>query len=181
MNNDCVSGAEFRFRCTAVLLALVPTAMALLSSLNNISGAQGTLLHVVYPMLGMTETFGNPLQTWRAIDSRTAGLAIFALVGLAEMIPGLLGAIAISRMVRSLRAERLSFRRAVQDAQWAMLLSIFVWLFFFGVGAGDWFLVWQSPGLKAVWTDAFQYSGSVAFILFGISLIDARLRDGDFL
>ena len=173
--------AEVQFRLLAVLLTLVPAAMSLFSFLNNLTDISGTLEHIVYPMLAMKDTGVGPLQSWRAVEIRPLAQITYVVIMLVEAVPGFICAFAALRMTSALRRDADLFRRGVQLAQAGMLLGVFVWLFFFGAVAGDWFLVWRNPALKPVWTDSFQYSAMVALALLGLSLIDTRIARRDFL
>ncbi|MEO0998557.1 MAG: DUF2165 family protein [Pseudomonadota bacterium] len=66
-------------------LALIPACIGLFAFLNNLSGWSETVQRMVYPMLNMQGTFGNPYQTWRAVDSlafaNAAYVAVFSLEG----------------------------------------------------------------------------------------------------
>ena len=56
-------------RLSLVVMALFPALWGLLGDLNNLTDFSGTATNAVGPMIAMTNTYGNPLQTWRAITS----------------------------------------------------------------------------------------------------------------
>ena len=95
-------------------------------------------------MLAMTNTYGNPWQTWRAITAPWAGSVGLAIIMTIETIAGILGAIGVVVMLINIRASAAAFARGKVWMILACLAAIAVWGLGFMVGAGDWFLAWQA-------------------------------------
>ena len=131
-------------RDALIVLAFFPALWGIFSLLNNLGGFAGTAEYAVYPMLNMKDTYGNPAQIWRAIDSLT--VAKIGLMGITtiEALAGVLGFYAIFKMIKSRRQVIAEFDRAKTPLIYACLCAIAVWGLGFMVIAGDWFLAWQA-------------------------------------
>ena len=144
-------------RLLIVGLALIPACMGLFAFLNNASGWGETVKRMVYPMVSMNGTFGNPAQTWRAIDSMLFADAVYLIVFCIEGIFGLIGFLGIGLMIRSLGAPQDQFLAGVNLVKVACLMGVFVYGFLFFTIGGDWFLAWQNQDLRALQQDAVNY------------------------
>jgi predicted small integral membrane protein len=131
-------------RLALVVMALFPALWGLLGDLNNATDFTGTTTNAVKPMIEMTNTYGNPWQTRRAITAPwgapTALLVIMAL----ETAAGVFGAIAVVVMLANLRASAAAFARGKVWMILSCLFAILIWGVGFMVVAGDWFLAWQA-------------------------------------
>ncbi|MDE1306329.1 DUF2165 domain-containing protein [Vibrio aestuarianus] len=131
-------------RLAIILMALFPTLWGIFSFLNNTSGFQGTVQYAVAPMLAMTDTYGNPAQTWRAIQSPLAAEIGLIAITIFETLAGLLGLWSMIKMFRNIKAPYSEFQQAKVPLILSCLLAILVWGIGFAVIAGDYFLAWQS-------------------------------------
>jgi len=138
-------------------IALIPACIGIFAFLNNLSGWEETVARMVHPMLSMEGTFGNPWQTWRAIDSSAFANAVYLLVFVVEGAFGILALVGMVRMLRSLSASGAEFRRGIRTVRTACMIAVFVYGFLFFTVAGDWFLAWQNPDLAGVQRDAVNY------------------------
>lgn len=160
-------------RVLLIGLALIPACMGIFAFLNNLSGWEETVLRMVYPMISMQETFGNPAQTWRAIDSMLFANVVYAVIFVIEGIFGLLALYGAVSMIRKHGQPDDGFTNGIRIVKTACMLAVLVYgLFFFTIG-GDWFLAWQSPNLIALQKDAVNYG--VVIILVYI-ILDAHSR-----
>ena len=131
-------------RCSIIVMALFPTLWGILAFMNNTSGFAKTAQYAVAPMLAMTDTYGNPAQTWRAIDVPLAGEVGLVLITLFETLAGLFGLWSIVRMLKCINAPFHDFQQAKSPLIIACTLAVLVWGIGFSVIAGDYFLAWQS-------------------------------------
>jgi predicted small integral membrane protein len=131
-------------RLSLVVMALFPTLWGLLGDLNNVTDFSGTATNAVGPMIAMTNTYGNPLQTWRAITSPWAAPLALLLITAVETAAGIFGAISIVIMIANLRGSAAAFARGKVWMILSCLSAILVWGVGFMVVAGDWFLAWQA-------------------------------------
>ena len=160
-------------RVLLIGLALIPACMGIFAFLNNLSGWEETVLRMVYPMVSMQETFGNPAQTWRAVDSMLFANIVYVLIFTIEGIFGLMALYGMVSMIRKVSGPDDDCARGIRIVKTACLLAVLVYgLFFFTIG-GDWFLAWQSPNLIDLQKDAVNYG--VVIILVYI-VLDAHSR-----
>jgi predicted small integral membrane protein len=130
-------------RLVPPFLLLFPALWGWLSLMNNVSGFAGTRDFAVGPMLAMTDTYGNPAQTWRAVTAPWApGLAL-GLITAAETLAGLLSTLGIVALLRRLGAPAAAYDAAKTLGMLGCMAAIGVWGLGFMVIAGDWFLSWQ--------------------------------------
>lgn len=175
--NESVLGTSQRLLAICITLPLALSS--LFSFLNNVSGWQGTLEFVIVPMLSMEGTFGNPAQTWRAIDSTLLGQIAFGAVSILELLVFVFCALAIGRMTTAFKASSANFAEAIRIAKLASIYAIFVWIFFFFTVAGDWFLIWQNPNLKPVQFDAVNYAAVALFSLICLHILEGDIATVD--
>ena len=135
---------QLSVRLSIISMALFPTLWGIFSFMNNTSGFDGTLQYAVAPMLAMTDTYGNPAQTWRAISSPYLAQIALVLITSAETLAGLLGVFSIFKMLKALKQPFANFQKAKVPLIFSCLLAILVWGVGFMVVAGDYFLAWQS-------------------------------------
>ncbi len=131
-------------RASIIVMALFPTLWGILALLNNSSGFAKTAQYAVAPMLAMTDTYGNPAQTWRAIHSPFAGEIGLILITLFETLAGLFGLWSIVKMIKTINAPFQDFQQAKSLLIISCTLAVLVWGIGFAVIAGDYFLAWQS-------------------------------------
>ena len=135
-------------RLVPVVLVLFPALWGIFSLLNNVSGFAGTAEYAVKPMLAMTDTYGIPAQTWRAITAEGAAPIALILITATETLAGVLGFVSFFAMAKNLRAPAQSFNRAKVPGIFACLAAVAVWGLGFMVVGGDWFLSW--PGEQGI-------------------------------
>ncbi len=119
-------GLRFVKRLALIVMALFPAMWGLLGDLNNASDFSSTASNAVAPMIAMTNTYGNPWQTWRAITAPWA-----APVGLVVMLI-------------NIRGSAAEFARGKMWMILACLAAVLIWGIGFMVVAGDWFLAWEA-------------------------------------
>ena len=56
-------------RLALIVMALFPALWGVLGDLNNATAFSSTADNAVAPLIAMTNTYGNPWQTWRAITA----------------------------------------------------------------------------------------------------------------
>ena len=131
-------------RFALIVMALFPALWGLLGGLNNATGFTGTVNNAVGPLIAMTDTFGNPLQNWRAITAPWAATAGLVLIMSMETLAGILGVVALAVMLANIRGGAADFAKGKAWMILACLCAILVWGVGFLVVAGDWFLAWQA-------------------------------------
>ncbi len=102
---------RFMKRLALIVMALFPALWGLIGDLNNATDFKGTATNAVAPMIAMTNTYGNPLQIWRAITAPWAAEAGLALIMAAETAAGVFGAISIIIMIANLRGSARGLRQ----------------------------------------------------------------------
>ncbi|KEY60821.1 DUF2165 family protein [Serratia sp. DD3] len=145
-------------RWSIIAMAMFPTLWGLLALLNNTSGFSGTVQYAVAPMLAMTDTYGNPAQTWRAIDSLLAAQIGLVLITATEALAGILGLLAMVKMVSAINAPYSAFERGKAYLLASCVLAVLVWGVGFAVIAGDYFLAWQSKTTLATQVGGLIYA-----------------------
>ena len=131
-------------RLSIIFMALFPTLWGIFSFLNNTSGFDGTVQYAVAPMLSMADTYGNPAQTWRAIQSPLAAQIGLIAITIFETLAGLLGLWAMFKMIKNIKGSVSDFQQAKIPLIWSCVIALLVWGVGFAVVAGDYFLAWQS-------------------------------------
>jgi predicted small integral membrane protein len=131
-------------RLALIVMALFPALWGLLGDLNNATDFTSTANNAVKPLIAMTNTYGNPWQTWRAMTAPWAAPVGLVLIMAVETAAGILGAISIVVMLVNIRASATAFARGKAWMILACLFAILVWGVGFMVVAGDWFLAWQA-------------------------------------
>jgi predicted small integral membrane protein len=131
-------------RLALIVMALFPALWGLLGDLNNVSDFGGTASNAVKPIIEMTNTYGNPLQNWRAVMAPWAPALGLVVIMAVETAAGILGATGIFVMLANLRASPEAFARGKAWMILACLCAVLVWGVGFMVVAGDWFLTWEA-------------------------------------
>lgn len=159
-------------RLALVVMALFPALWGVLGDLNNATAFSSTAANAVAPLIAMTNTYGNPLQTWRAITAPWAGSVGLVIIMTVETAAGILGVIALVVMLANLRASPADFARGKAWMILACLAAILIWGVGFMVVAGDWFLAWQAK------TDpsATQLGAMIYFLPCALGLIIAMIH-----
>src|SRR5271170_3271665 len=98
-------------RLALVVMALFPAIWGLLGDLNNATDFTGTVNNAVRPLIEMTNTYGNPWQTWRAITAPWAASVGLVAIMLLETSAGVFGAIAVVVMLINIRASPARFAK----------------------------------------------------------------------
>ena len=145
-------------RLSIILMALFPTLWGLFSFMNNTSGFAGTAQYAVAPLLSMSDTYGNPAQTWRAITSPMAANIFLAIITAVETLAGLLGLWSIFKLLKAFKDTPKAFEDAKSPLVLSCVLAILVWGVGFAVIAGDYFLAWQSKTTLATQIGGLIYA-----------------------
>ena len=150
----------------------LPAIWGWLGVVNDATDFSGTAANAVRPLLEMTNTYGNPWQTWRAIDAPWA--ADVGLVGImaAEGLAGLLATVGLLIMLRHLGGTAADFARGKAWMVAGALFGVLVWGVGFMVIAGDWFLAWQAKSDPL----ATQIGGMVYMIPCALAVLVAMLH-----
>jgi predicted small integral membrane protein len=130
-------------RLVPIVLLLFPGLWGVLAFLNNLSGFSGTVTGAIRPLLSMTDTYGDPAQTWRAVTAPWAAPLALVAITAAETAAGLLSLWGIAALVRRFRAPADEWNAAKVPGILGCLMAVMVWGIGFMVIAGDWFLSWQ--------------------------------------
>lgn len=130
-------------RLAPIVLLLFPGLWGILSLVNNISGYGGTVEYAIKPMLAMTDTYGNPAQTWRAVTAPWAAPVALVAITAMETAAGVLSLLGIVALLRNFDAPAPLWNDAKVLGILGCLAAILVWGIGFMVIAGDWFLSWQ--------------------------------------
>ncbi|MGO8800356.1 MAG: DUF2165 family protein [Roseiarcus sp.] len=156
-------------RLALIVMALFPALWGVLGDLNNATAFTSTADNAVAPLIAMTNTYGNPWQTWRAITAPWAAPVGLAIIMAVETSAGILGVIAVVVMLLNLRASPAAFAKGKAWMILACLAAILIWGVGFMVVAGDWFLTWQAK------TDpvATQLGAMIYFLPCALGLVVA--------
>jgi len=159
-------------RLALIVMALFPALWGVLGDLNNATAFSGTADNAVAPLIAMTNTYGNPLQNWRAITAPWAAPVGLGIIMAVETAAGIFGVIAVIVMLVNLRGSGAAFAKGKAWMILACLAAILVWGVGFMVVAGDWFLTWQAK------TDpsATQLGAMVYFLPCALGLIVAMVH-----
>ncbi|MBV2144578.1 DUF2165 domain-containing protein [Falsochrobactrum sp. TDYN1] len=131
-----------RFAC--IIMALFPALWGLFSFLNNTADFTDTAQNAVAPLLSMTDTYGNPALTWRAVTASWAPYLGLGAITTIETLAGILATAGILKMLSSFRKDYSEFARGKAWAMLGALCAIAVWGIGFMVVGGDWFMAWQA-------------------------------------
>jgi predicted small integral membrane protein len=131
-------------RFALIVMALFPALWGVLGDLNNVTDFNGTASNAVRPLIQMTNTYGNPWQTWRAITAPWAAPVGLAVIMAVETAAGILGVISIVVMLANIRGSAAAFAKGRVWMILSCLAAILVWGVGFMVVAGDWFLAWEA-------------------------------------
>jgi len=131
-------------RLPCIIMSLFPALWGIFSLLNNTADFSGTAENAIKPLLAMTDTYGIPGETWRAITVSWAPYAALAAITATETLAGLLAAIGFVKMLLNLRG---SYSKFSAGKNWAILgacCAVAVWGIGFMVIGGDWFMAWEA-------------------------------------
>ena len=165
-------------RILALLLSCIPMCMGTLAFVNNMADWNGTIAHVVKPLVTLEALRDAPNFSWRALPASWAPI-LYLFVTTIELVVGLVALAAVITLLRRFRATTTAFVDACQIAERACTLGAITWLFFFFVMAGDWFMAWKSPGLVGVQRDSLMYAGASVFVLIALRATASRLLGAD--
>jgi predicted small integral membrane protein len=144
-------------RLALVVMGLFPALWGLLGGLNNLTDFSGTAEHAVRPIIAMTSTYGNPLQSWRAISAPWAAPVGLVLITTMETATGIFSLVGVLVMLANIRGASADFAKGKAWMILGCLCAILVWGVGFLVVAGDWFLAWQAKDPLAVQGGAMIY------------------------
>jgi predicted small integral membrane protein len=159
-------------RLALIVMALFPALWGLLGDLNNATDFSSTASNAVRPLIEMTNTYGNPWQTWRAISAPWAASVGLVLIMAAETTAGILGIISIVVMLVNIRGNAAAFAKGKAWMILACLFAILVWGIGFMVVGGDWFLAWQANKEPL----ATQLGAMIYFLPCALALIVAMIH-----
>jgi predicted small integral membrane protein len=159
-------------RFALIVMALFPALWGLLGDLNNATDFTGTANNAVRPMIAMTNTYGNPWQTWRAITAPWAAPVGLVIIMTVETIAGILGTLSIVLMLANIRGSVAAFARGKALMILSCLFAILVWGVGFMVVAGDWFLAWEANKDPL----STQLGAMIYFLPCAIALIVAMIH-----
>jgi predicted small integral membrane protein len=159
-------------RFALIVMALFPALWGLLGDLNNATDFTGTANNAVRPMIAMTNTYGNPWQTWRAITATWAAPVGLVIIMTVETIAGILGTLSIVLMLANIRGSVAAFARGKALMILSCLFAILVWGVGFMVVAGDWFLAWEANKDPL----STQLGAMIYFLPCAIALIVAMIH-----
>jgi predicted small integral membrane protein len=159
-------------RLALIVMALFPALWGLLGDLNNVTDFAGTANNAVKPMISMTNTYGNPSQTWRAITAPWAAPVGLVIIMTVETIAGILGTLSIVVMLANIRGSVTAFARGKGWMILSCLCAILVWGVGFMVVAGDWFLAWEASKDPL----STQLGAMIYFLPCAIALIVAMIH-----
>lgn len=131
-------------RLVLIVFALFAAIWGALGVLNDATDFTDTAQNAVKPLIEMTNTYGNPWQTLRAIKFAWAPPVALVGIMIGEAITGILAFIGLILMVAHLGGTPAAFARG---KMWMMLgsaMGVLVWGVGFMVIAGDWFLAWEA-------------------------------------
>lgn len=131
-------------RIVCIVMALFPALWGIFSFMNNVTDFNNTAVHVVGPLLAMSDTYDIPGQMWRALDVSWMPYAGMAAITAVETLAGVFGFVGLVIMVRNVTGPCNAF---IRGKAWAMLgatCAVLVWGVGFMVVAGDWFMAWQA-------------------------------------
>lgn len=162
-------------RLALIVMALFPTLWGFLGLLNDATDFNDTLTNAVKPMLDMSNTYGNPLQTARALTA--PWIAPVALVGImtAETLAGIFGLIGLIVMLRNVGRDSARFARGKAWMMLGCIFAVLVWGVGFMVIAGDYFLSWEAKTMPL----SNQLGGMIYFLPNALGLLLAVLHRED--
>ncbi|WP_182419906.1 DUF2165 family protein [Bartonella sp. HY038] len=132
------------YRFVLIAFALFPTLWGILGLLNNASGFASTAEFAIKPMFAMSDTYGNPAQTWRAISWGLAPILALILITTVETLAGILGLIGLLKLIKNFNAPYEKLQSGKSFVVLGATLAVLVWGVGFMVIAGDWYLAWQA-------------------------------------
>jgi predicted small integral membrane protein len=150
-------------------------AVALYSALiafNNLSDYQTNYQFVVHVM-AMDSIFENSRVMWRAITSSTwHGVLYWVIIGweTASAVLCWWGAV---QLLRSVKKDSTTFRKAKDIAIAGLALNLLIWLIAFLAVGGEWFLMWQSK----IWNG--QEAAFRMFCVVGVVLLLLAQREAE--
>ncbi len=143
--------------------------LMLLAGMNNALSPQGTFAPVAMAV-GMQDTFGDPMQSWRAIESpMIIWLGAIAII-LTELTSGvvlLLGAFKLW----SARSSASDFNAAKSTAVTGLSIVACFYLIAFGVICQEWFMLWQNPNVNTL-QEAFRTFATAMLIMVWVNTED---------
>lgn len=131
-------------RLALIAFALFPAIWGWLGLINDATDFNDTAQNAVKPMIEMTNTYGNPWQTLRAIKFAWAPDVALVAIMAAETLAGLLATIGLLVMLRHLFGATADFARGKAWMILGAIVAVLVWGVGFMVIAGDWFLAWEA-------------------------------------
>lgn len=131
-------------RLALIVFALFPAIWGWLGLINDVTDFNDTAQNAVKPLIEMTNTYGNPWQTIRAIKFAWAPDTALVAIIAAETIAGLLATIGLLIMLRHVFGTSADFARGKVWLVLGATVAVLIWGVGFMVIAGDWFLAWEA-------------------------------------
>jgi predicted small integral membrane protein len=162
-------------RLALVVFCLFPTLWGFLGLLNDVTDFNDTVVNAVKPMIEMTNTYGNPLQTARAIT--LPGAATVGLVGIiaVETLAGIFGLVGLVLLVLNFFRSSADFARGKAWMMLGCIFAVLIWGIGFMVVAGDYFLSWEAKTMPL----SNQLGGMIYFLPNALGLIIAMIHRED--
>lgn len=131
-------------RIPCIIMALFPALWGIFSLLNNTASFSETAENAIKPLLAMTDTYGIPGQTWRAVTASWVPYVGLAVITAMETLAGILAAIGFVKMLVNLRGSYTKFSVGKNLTILGACCAVAVWGIGFMVVAGDWFMAWEA-------------------------------------
>lgn len=131
-------------RAALIVLVLFPAIWGWLGVLNDATDFTDTAQNAVKPLIEMTNTYGNPWQTLRAIKFAWAPPVALVAIMAGELLTGLLATIGLVLMLARFTGTPEAFARGKAWMILGSAMGVLVWGVGFMVIAGDWFLAWEA-------------------------------------
>ena len=128
----------------------------------------------VQHVLSMDTIFPNSEIGYRAITSPVLHHLAYALIIAAEALTAILCWIGAAALLRALRADASTFRRAKSFAVLGLTLGFLIWQVGFMTVGGEWFGMWQSQQWNGI-PSAFRFAMVIVAVLIFVVLRDEEI------
>lgn len=159
-----------RVRYTKIILSALAAFYVLLVCFNN-TFDYGANFEFVRHVLSMDDVFSPEKNGWRGLHAEWMHHAAYLLIIAIEYTIALLLVRGTWSMWRAREAETTVFRQEARHSAHGYLTAFVLWFGVFVVGAGEWFLMWQSQKWNGE-TTAFTLS-----IVWLLMLIQHNLKE----
>ncbi|MFS8184247.1 DUF2165 family protein [Pseudovibrio denitrificans] len=157
-------------RLIKVLIALSFGAFAAMVCFNNYQDAPANLAYIE-TVISMVDTFPTSPKFRAVFPLETAPTFLIIILAIEGFIAFLL-ILGSLRMLANIHKPAAAFNRSKSVVSFGFCVAILLWFVVFVVGAGEWFLAWQSP----IGRGAIETSYNISIIAF-LGLIFVNQRD----